>query len=262
MEKENSPLAVATSPGRSLVFFDLETTGLGQSCEIVQLAAVSGGHSLNLYSVPRCRMQRGAAKVTGFRVRRHRLYHHRCPVRTNSLEEVLVSFIAFLRMLDRPMVVGHNIRRFDCPVLARALDEFDLKAEFQLAVSGCLDTLPLARELLKGHGLQSFRQENLVRIVVGISYEAHDALEDVRALQRLYDALGPTPEQVVRHSFTMAEPAPKQPPAAKVKAKGSCKAPGQHPLWKSFRQAVKVTEGPEGGTTGQGNATLITGNGC
>ncbi|KAM9528242.1 unconventional myosin-IXAb-like isoform 1-T2 [Salvelinus alpinus] len=29
MENENSPLAVATSPGRSVVFFDLETTGLG-----------------------------------------------------------------------------------------------------------------------------------------------------------------------------------------------------------------------------------------
>ncbi|XP_071005007.1 protein PML-like [Oncorhynchus clarkii lewisi] len=263
MENENNRLVVATSPGRSLVFFDLETTGLGQSCEIVQLAAVSGGHSLNLYTVPRCRMQRGAAKVTGFRVWRHRLYHHRCPVLTNSLKEVLVSFIAFLRMLDRPIVVGHNIRRFDCPVLARGLDEFDLKAEFQFAVSGCLDTLPLAREILKGRGLQSFRQENLVRIVVGISYEAHDALEDVRALQRLYGALRPTPEQVLRQSFTldtMAEPAPKQPPAAK--AKGSCRATGQWPLWKNFKQEVKVTEGPKGGTTGQGDATLIMDNGC
>ncbi|XP_029607610.1 three prime repair exonuclease 4 isoform X2 [Salmo trutta] len=263
MENENNPLVVATSSGRSLVFFDLETTGLGQSCEIIQLAAVSGGHSLNLYTVPRCRMQRGAAKVTGFRVRRHRLYHHRCPVLTNSLKEVLVSFIAFLRMLDRPMVVGHNIRHFDCPVLARALDEFDLKAEFQLAVSGCLDTLPLAREILKGRGLQSFRQENLVRIVVGISYEVHNALEDVRALQRLYGALRPTLEQVLRQSFTLdtiAGPAPKQPPAAK--AKGSCKAPGQWPLWKNFKQEVKVTEGPKGGTTGQSDATLIMDNGC
>ncbi|XP_041795549.1 uncharacterized protein LOC121608357 [Chelmon rostratus] len=188
---------------QSLVFFDLETTGLGQGCEIVQLAAVSGGHSLNLYVIPRCRMQRGAARVTGFRVRRHRLYLHRQLVLTNSLREVLVSFIAFLQMLGRPLVIGHNIRRFDCPLLARALDELDLRAEFVSSVSGCVDTLPLAREMLKDRGLQSFRQQNLVRELLGVNYKAHDALEDVRALQALYGVLQPTPELICRHMFTL-----------------------------------------------------------
>ncbi|CAL8292164.1 unnamed protein product [Boreogadus saida] len=49
---------------RSLAFFDLETTGLGHECEIVQLAAVSGCNSINLYTVPRCRMQSRAAKTS------------------------------------------------------------------------------------------------------------------------------------------------------------------------------------------------------
>ncbi|KAI3370620.1 hypothetical protein L3Q82_007182 [Scortum barcoo] len=187
------------------VFFDLETTGLGQGCEIVQLAAVSGGHSLNLYVIPRCRMQRGATKVTGFRVHRQRLYLRRQLVLTNSLREVLVSFIAFLRMLRRPLVIGHNIRRFDCPLLARALDELGLglRAEFESSVSGYVDTLPLAREMLKDRGLQSFRQENLVRELLGVSYKAHDALEDVRALQALYGVLRPTTELICRHKFTL-----------------------------------------------------------
>ncbi|XP_068584837.1 three prime repair exonuclease 4 isoform X2 [Cebidichthys violaceus] len=176
---------------------------LGHSCEIVQLAAVSGGHSLNLYVVPRCRMQRGASKVTGFRVRRRTLYLHRQLVPTNSLREVLVSFLAFLQMLGRPLVLGHNIRRFDCPLLARALDELDLRAEFESAVSGCVDTLPLARELLKDRGLRSFRQTNLVRELLGVDYKAHDALEDVRALQALYSALRPTAEVICRHGFTL-----------------------------------------------------------
>ncbi|KAL0967925.1 hypothetical protein UPYG_G00259910 [Umbra pygmaea] len=220
-----------------------------QSCEIIQLAAVCGGHFLNLFTVPRCRMQHGAAKVTGFRVQSHRLYHHRLPVLTNSLKEVLVSFIAFLNMLDRPVLVGHNIHRFDCPVLARALDEFHLKAEFQLAVSGCLDTLPLARDVLKGHGIPSFRQENLVQTLVGVSYKAHDALEDVRSLQSLYSALSPTPEQVVRHSFTLdslEKPASKPLPAAK--GKGPSKASGQRPLWEHLGQVGKVVEISKVGT--------------
>ncbi|XP_069018913.1 protein PML-like [Embiotoca jacksoni] len=212
----------AGSAEQPLVFFDLETTGLGQKCEIVQLAAVSGGHSLNLYVIPRCRMERGASKVTGFRVRRQRLYLHRQLVLTNSLREVLVAFIAFLHMLRNPLLVGHNIRRFDCPLLVRALDELDLRAEFESSVSGYVDTLPLARETLKDCGLQSFRQENLVRELVGLNYKAHDALEDVRALQTLYSVLQPTPEVICRHKFTLDTMDNKPAVAA---AKVPCKLP-------------------------------------
>ncbi|XP_056137162.1 three prime repair exonuclease 4 [Lampris incognitus] len=184
-----------------LVFFDLETTGLGPSCEIVQLAAVSRGHSLNLYTVPQCQMQLRAARMTGFRILGRRLYLHRQPVLTNSLREILVSFMAFLRMLGRPLLIGHNITRFDCPVLVRALNKLDLLAEFQSAISGCLDTLPLTREMLKDCSVQSFRQENLVNAILGVKYKAHNALEDVRALQMLYSVLQPTSELVCRFTF-------------------------------------------------------------
>lgn len=221
----------------------------GQSCEIVQLAAVSGGHTLNLFTIPRCRMQRGAAKVTGFKIRRQRLFLHRQPVPTNSLREVLVAFTAFLQMLGRPLLVGHNIRRFDCPLLARALDELDLRAEFVSSVSGCVDTLPLVREMLKERCLQSFRQENLVREVLGVSYKAHDALEDVRALQALYRALQPTSELVCRHTFTFDSMENKAKVTA-AKGKVPCALPGERPLWEYFQQAVKLTESSGEGLAG------------
>lgn len=176
---------------------------LGRSCEIVQLAAVSGGHSLNLYVLPRNGMQPSAARVTGFRVYRGRLYLHHQLVQTNSLREVLHSFIAFLQMMGRPLVVGHNIRRFDCPLLAKALDRLGLRTEFESSVSGCVDTLPLTREMLRGRGLTSFRQEHLVQVLLGLDYKAHDALQDVRALQCLYKELQPTAELVSRHWFSM-----------------------------------------------------------
>ncbi|XP_023811377.1 uncharacterized protein LOC110015225 [Oryzias latipes] len=186
-----------------LVFFDLETTGLGPNCEIIQLAAVSGGHSLNLYVVPCARIEHRAAKVTGFKVCRHRLYLHRQPLFTNTLREILVSFIAFLQMFKRPFLVGHNIRHFDCPLLVRALDRLELLEQFRSSVSACVDTLPLAREVLNGRNLRSFRQENLVRELLGVNYKAHDALEDVRALQMLYAFIQPTTEQVRRQTFTL-----------------------------------------------------------
>ncbi|XP_012717875.2 three prime repair exonuclease 4 [Fundulus heteroclitus] len=219
-----------------LVFFDLETTGLGQDCEIIQLAAVSGGHSLNLYVLPRCRIQPGAARLTGFKVRRQRLYLHHRLVFTNSLKEVVVAFVTFLQMLGRPLLVGHNIRSFDCPLLARALDQLDLRAEFQASVSGCVDTLPLARELLRDRGLRSFRQENLVRELLGINYKAHDALEDVRALQELYSYLQPAPEFVCRHTFTLDSM------NCKPAELHNRKLAGQRPLLENSRQTGKLTK--------------------
>ncbi|XP_029010283.1 protein PML-like isoform X2 [Betta splendens] len=219
------------------------TISPGQSCEIIQLAAVSGGHSLNLYVIPRCRMEQGAAKVTGFRVRRQKLYLHRQLVLTNSLREVLVSFIAFLQMLGRPLVIGHNSRRFDCPLLVRALHELNLRAEFESSISGCVDTLPLSREMLKDRCLQSFRQENLVRELVGVNYKAHDALEDVRALQALYRVLQPSPELVCRHTFSLDTMDSKPAVASGKKDKVPCKAQGQRPLWEHLSPMVNITEG-------------------
>lgn len=178
--------------------------GTGRACDIVQLSAVSGEHSCNLYMLPRCRIQRRAAAVTGFSVRRRCLYLHGCALPTVPLPQALAAFQAFLHMLGRPLLVGHNIRRFDCLVLARALDEWQLRAAFQEVTSGFLDTLPLARDLLRDRGLQSYKQENLVKAVLGVSYPAHNALEDVRALQRLYYALQPTTAQALRHTFTLA----------------------------------------------------------
>ncbi|XP_068459650.1 uncharacterized protein [Clinocottus analis] len=183
-------------------------------------------------------MQWGASKVTGFRVRGRRLYLHRRLVPTNSLREVLVSFLAFLRMLGRPLVLGHNIRRFDCPLLARALGGLGLRAEFESAVSGCVDTLPLARESLRGRGLRSFRQTDLVRELLGVDYKAHDALEDVRALQALYGALRPTAELICRQRFTL-DAVENKPDISSVDSK---EPPGRRPLRENFRRTVAVKE--------------------
>ncbi|XP_061780831.1 protein PML-like [Nerophis lumbriciformis] len=189
----------------SLVFFDLETTGFGSTCEIIQLAAVSGDRFLNLHVVPPCRVHPQATEVTGFTVVRQQLYLHGRLVSTKSLEEALVSFIAFLLALGRPLLVGHNIRRFDCQPLARALEQTGLREQLEASISGCVDTMPLAREVLKECGMKRFSQEHLVRELLGVDYQAHDALEDVRALQKLYHVLQPSPEVVARHLFSLSD---------------------------------------------------------
>ncbi|XP_035379737.1 uncharacterized protein trex4 [Electrophorus electricus] len=217
----------------STVFFDLETTGFGPSCDIVQLAAVNGSHTLNLFMVPRCRMERGACRVTGFSVRKNRLFLHRRPMLTNSLREALVSFITFLCMFRRPLLVGHNIRRFDCLVLARALDEFGLKTAFEVGIAGFVDSLPLACQLLKNSGIHSFKQEILVKTILGVSYVAHNALEDVQALQKLYWTLRPTASQIQQHMFSLD--------SLNTNAVKPGSPPGQGSLYEHFQRAMKVT---------------------
>ncbi|XP_077373719.1 three prime repair exonuclease 4 [Festucalex cinctus] len=233
------------SSQQPIVFFDLETTGLGPTCELVQLAAVSGSRSLNLYTLPRRRMEAGAARVTGLRVRRRRLYLHRRPVPTVPLRDALLSFIAFLRALGRPLLAGHNIRRFDCRPLARALDETGLRARLEASVAGFVDTLPLAREVLKDCGMRSFKQEYLVKELMGVDYEAHDALEDVRSLQALYRVLQPKPDVVARCTFSLSDV---REVVVKEEAAGEPKGerrllPGQRLLWQHLERPVEDTDG-------------------
>ncbi|KAL4622790.1 protein PML-like isoform X1 [Arapaima gigas] len=141
----------------TLVFFDLETTGPGPGCDIVQLGAVSGGYSFNLYVVPRCKIYKGASALAGLRVRHHQLFFHRWPVPTKSHQEVLTAFLGFLQTLGRPLLVDHNVWQFDCPVLERALEEVQLSHAFRQVVAGFLDTFSLCQELLKGQGLRTRR---------------------------------------------------------------------------------------------------------
>ena len=53
------------------------------------------------------------------------------------------------------------------------------------AVAGCLDTLQVARMKLPKN--KSYKQESLVETLLGKTYEAHNAIADVKILQELYE---------------------------------------------------------------------------
>lgn len=90
--------------------------------------------------------------------------------------------------------------------------------------------------MLKDHNLQSFKQENLVREFVGENYRAHDALEDVRALQALFNVLQPTPEFISRHMFTLKD---LETQAADQRAP---KVSSHRPLRQEFSWTAKVSK--------------------
>ncbi|XP_040893924.1 DNA polymerase III PolC-type-like [Toxotes jaculatrix] len=187
----------------SLIFFDLETTGLNTSqCDMIQLSAICGNRVFNHYTLPRCPITMGAQEVTGFSVSSGSLYY--CGVRKHTfpLDYALTSFITFLHSFPKPVLLaGHNAMRFDVPVLSRLLQEFSLKQQFQEVVSGFVDTYVLSKRLypdLAGHSL-----EKLVSRFLRETYNAHNAVADARMLQELYNEWNPSGRIVLECTYAV-----------------------------------------------------------
>ncbi|XP_051237832.1 protein PML [Dicentrarchus labrax] len=189
------------SADKTIVFFDLETTGLDTAvCDIIQLSAICGEKVFNAYTLPRRALTESAKNVTGFTVSNGCLFLRGVPVDTIPLFDALTSFITFLRSFRRPVVLAaHSARRFDAPVLTRVLTQFVLRQEFQKVVSGFLDTFLLSKNVF--HGLNSYSQENLVRHFLGKTYDAHNAMEDARMLQELFNTWNPGGWDISRFTY-------------------------------------------------------------
>ena len=54
-------------------------------------------------------------------------------------------------------------------------------------MKGFIDTIKVARKHIPKNDVENFKQETLVKNFVGESYSAHNALDDVISLKRLYD---------------------------------------------------------------------------
>ena len=126
----------------------------------------------------------GASPVIQLAVVRGRLCLRGKPVDSKSAKEGLKSFVEWLKAKEMPVVLfAHNAKSFDCKRLIFSLQKCDLLNSFQSCVVGFVDTLILFKSVMQQR--EKYSQENLVSDLLGISYSAHDSLEDARALQRL-----------------------------------------------------------------------------
>ncbi len=169
-------------------------------CDIIQLSAICGDRVYNAYTLPRRALTESATRVTGFTVRDDGLFLRGVPVETVPLDDALTSFIDFLRSFRRPVLLAaHSVSRFDAPVLSRVLRQLSLQQEFRQVVIGFLDTFLLSKNLYRG--LNSYSQENLVRHFLGKTYNAHNAVEDSRMLQELFNRWSPNRSNLTRVTF-------------------------------------------------------------
>lgn len=184
-----------------MVYFDLETTGLSRHSHITQLSARNtAGQIFDRYVKPKVPISTGAVTISRNRIIDGQFYHKDKPVLAITISQALREFFYFIG--DSPvLLVGHNIKIFDCHVLLNAVTACGMLKMFETRTAGFLDTLSLFRSM----GVKPpYKQEKLYERLIGGTYEAHDACEDVKALQKLINAVSPLLENKLNATFDLA----------------------------------------------------------
>ena len=118
------------------------------------------------------------------------------PVKSVPLDECLANFISFLSStgsaICQTVLIGHNSSVFDTPTLLRCAG-LDFKEKLSSINVYFADSLHLVKTLIKsGHkslnpGGKACKSNlpSVFRLLFNEDFQAHDALEDVRALSRV-----------------------------------------------------------------------------
>lgn len=132
-------------------------------------------------------MSKEAIDITQIHVLGNKMFFQSKEVKYKLPHNALEDFISFLSTFpEKPLLVGHNIKRFDCHVLYNALKSRHMWNEFSNHVCGFLDTLDLFKETHPG--LSSYTQTSLVQALLpGQSFMAHNANDDASTLLQLIE---------------------------------------------------------------------------
>jgi len=187
---EQLPAAVHITGKEPIIVFDLETTGLSRQAAIVQLSAICGEKTFDSYIFPDTNISESATRVSGLKISNGELLHNGVPVKTETLKDSIESFIDFIDSCksasSKPILVGHNVKNYDVQVLYNSLELVNMVDIFSGHVMCFMDTLNIAKTVLCKQDVKNYKQETLVSTLLGHSYDAHNALADVTALQELY----------------------------------------------------------------------------
>ena len=94
-----------------------------------------------MYVTPTQHISKAASNVTKLTVVNGQLYHKGNAVTTLDINDALQNFINFLKAIQNPVLVGHNIKTFDLIFLYNNLVKCELWESFLSATVGFVDTL-------------------------------------------------------------------------------------------------------------------------
>ena len=124
-----------------------------------------------------------ASEITGITMKNGLMYQNQQKVQAVSISKVLDLFQSFLAKSQNNILLGQNIRIYDCPLIVNALESNNKTSSVFKEVKGFIDTRVLFK--LSHPDQSSYAQVALVKDLTGENYDAHDALQDVVSLQKL-----------------------------------------------------------------------------
>lgn len=165
-----------------LILFLFSVRG-DQYPHITQLAAkeISSGSSFNRYIIPKIPISPSAERVTKMTV----ADESSMMVNGISVEAVSIQSVVsdFTTKFNNVVLVAHNGRRFDFPVLILAALGCGTFDTFAKTITGFADSLTIFKATYPKESY--YKQEDLVRNLLHKGYAAHNAIDDVVCLAEL-----------------------------------------------------------------------------
>jgi DNA polymerase III epsilon subunit-like protein len=131
---------VSSENDYKIVYFDIETSGLEITYEILQIAAILEDCKFSVYVLPTTSISHNASKINGLHCVAGELYFHNKKVNALPLFDALSSFAQFLDMLFSSCFLAAYNARFDVPRLIEAITNNKLTDAFH-GIIGFSDTL-------------------------------------------------------------------------------------------------------------------------
>ncbi|CAG2215503.1 unnamed protein product [Mytilus edulis] len=157
------------------------------SCEVREGVENHTDYNYHSFVLPSCQVTPKAAEITGITFENGQLLFKGNVMPAVGIKKYLNDFISFLDKSHNNVIIGHNICNYDCMVLYTALEKCSLLDKFMTSVSGFVDTLLLFKS--SHPDLSSYSQPYLFQTLLGQTYDAHRADEDVDALYTLVNKL-------------------------------------------------------------------------
>ncbi|XP_053381323.1 uncharacterized protein LOC123555889 [Mercenaria mercenaria] len=183
------------------ITIDLETTDLiryGQMPHITQIAAsnIHSGASLDIYVKPKLEISSEAQRITGICMKNSDTMTVKGTVVQHvSIQSAIEKLCTWLEKFSNVVLVAHNGRRVSALMCSKTIHRF-----FS-CVSSLIDSLPVFKKLFPN---QSHRQEDLALALLGIRYDAHNAIADVETLGKLLVFTRLSDKELLMYSFPPA----------------------------------------------------------
>ena len=178
-----------------ILFLDIETTGFSRDWdEIIEIAAIlwdsntqSDIDSFHEYIKPQRTITSKITELT--RITPAKV------AKCRNEYSVLLDFSEWVTLVKPDIIVGHNCKAFDLNFIAARCAKRNVI--WNIDNINVVDTLVLARQMNKAGTIKTENNKQpTIAAYYGIAYEAHSAIEDTKALIKIYIKMTQAEEDV------------------------------------------------------------------